>query len=77
MMRTCFFNNNPNVLNLETNLNVELEKVSQWFYAKKLSLNNEKSNFVEFHSRQRIAHKLNLSNSNTVCLLSLITILHI
>ena len=33
--------NNPSILNLETNLNVELEKVSQWLYANKLSLNIE------------------------------------
>ena len=41
---TNLFLNNPNILNLESNLNVyvELEKVNQWFYAKKLSLNIEK-----------------------------------
>ena len=27
---TNLFLNSPNILNLETNLNVELEKVSQW-----------------------------------------------
>ena len=60
------FLNSPNILNLETNLNVELEKVSQWLYANKLSLNIEKTSFVVFHSPQRrIAHKLNLSISNT------------
>ena len=32
----------------ETNLNVELEKVSQWLYANKLSLNIEKTSFVVF-----------------------------
>ena len=62
---TNFFLNNPSILNLETNLNVELEKVSQWLYANKLSLNIEKTSFVVFHSPQRrIAHKLNLSISN-------------
>ena len=35
-------------------------------YANKLSLNIEKTSFVVFHSPQRrIAHKLNLSISNT------------
>ena len=58
------FLNNPNILNLETKLNVELEKVSQWLFANKLSLNIEKTSFVVFHSPQRIAHKLNLSISN-------------
>ena len=59
---TNLFLNNPNILNLEINLNVELGKVSQWLYANKLSLNIEKTSFVVFHSPQRrIAHKLNLS----------------
>ena len=61
---TNLFFNNPNILNLETILNVELEKVSQWLYANKLSLNIEKNSFVVFHSPQRIAHKLNLSISS-------------
>ena len=60
MIQICFFNNNPNILNLENILNVELEKVNQWFYANKLSLNIEKNSFGAFHSQQRIAHKLNL-----------------
>ena len=59
------FLNNPNILNLESKLNVELEKVSHWLFANKLSLNIEKTSFVVFHSPQRrIAHKLNLSISN-------------
>ena len=39
---TNLFLNNPNILNLETKLNVELEKMSQWIFANKLSLNIEK-----------------------------------
>ena len=63
---TNLFVNSPNILNLETNLNLELDKVSQWLYANKLSLNIEKTSFVVFHSPQRrIAHKLNLRISNT------------
>ena len=31
-----------NILNLETSLNVELKKVSQWLYANKVSLKIEK-----------------------------------
>ena len=62
---TNLFLNNSNILNLETNLNVELEKVSQWLYANKLSLNIEKTSFVVFHSLQRrIDHRLNLRISN-------------
>ena len=63
---TNLFLDSPNILNLETNLNVELGKGSQWLYGNKLSLNIEKTSFVIFHSPQkRIAHKLNLSISNT------------
>ena len=57
---------NPNILNLETDLNIELEKVSQWLYANKLYLNTDKTNFVVFHSPQRrIMHNMNLRISNT------------
>ena len=60
------FLNNHNILNLETDLNIELEKVSQWLYANKLSLNIDKTNFVVFHSPQRrIMHNMNLRISNT------------
>ena len=63
---TNLFLNNPNILNLETDLNIELEKVSQWLYANKLSLNSDKTNFVVFHSPQRrIMHNMNLRISNT------------
>ena len=62
---TNLFFNNPNFLNFETILCVELEKVSQWLYANKLSLNIEKNSFVVFHSLQRgIAHTLNPSISS-------------
>ena len=59
---TNLFLDNTNILSLETNLSVELDKVSQWLFANKLSLNIEKTSFVVFHSPQRrIAHKLNLN----------------
>ena len=62
---TNLFLNNPNILNLETKLNLELEKVSQWLFANKLPFNIKKTSFVVFHSPQRrIARKLNLSISN-------------
>ena len=62
---TNLFFNNPNILNLETILNVELEKVSQWLYANKLSLNIDKTSFVVFYSPQRrIAHLGLIFDSN-------------
>lgn len=50
---TNLFLNNTNILNLEANLNVELEKVSPWLYTNKLSLDIDKTSFVVFHSSQR------------------------
>ena len=40
---TNLFLNNPNIFNLDTILNVEWEKVSQWFYGNELSMNVEKN----------------------------------
>ena len=45
---TNLFLDNTNILNLETNLNVELDKVRQWLFANKLSLNTEKTSFVVY-----------------------------
>ena len=45
--------NNKNLQNLNSNLNIELEKVSHWLSGNKLSLNIEKTGFVVFHSPQR------------------------
>ena len=39
---TNLFLNKPYILNLENNLSVELDKVSQWLYANNLSLTIEK-----------------------------------
>ena len=39
---TNLFFNNPNILNLETILNVELEKVTQWLFANKLKGSGQK-----------------------------------
>ena len=73
---TNLFLSNCNILNLETNLNVELEEVSQWLYTNRSSLNVEKTSFVVFHSPQRIiAYKLNLVSP--MCLLNLIIKLNI
>ena len=56
---TNLFLNNRYILNLETNLNVKLEKVSQWLFTNKLSLNIEKTSFLVLHSPQgRIALKV-------------------
>ena len=52
---TNLFLNKPYILNLENNLRVELDKVSQWLYANNLSLTVEKKNSLclVFHYPQR------------------------
>ena len=46
-------------------LNIELEKVSHWLSANKLSLNIKKASFVVFHCTQKkILHQVNLQISN-------------
>jgi hypothetical protein len=48
---TVFYSANPNDKNTENILNKELEKVSCWLAANKLSLNVKKSNFLHFHKK--------------------------
>ena len=46
-------------------MNIELEKVSHWLSANKLSLNIKKNSFVVFHCPQKkILHQVNLQISN-------------
>ena len=62
---TNLFLNDRSILNLETNLNIELKNVGHWLYANKLSLNIEKTSSVVFYSPQRrISHTMNFSISN-------------
>ena len=49
---TNLFLNNRKILNLETNLNVELEKIGQGLYANKLSLNIERTALWYFTLRK-------------------------
>ena len=44
---------NDNLRTLELTVNNELEKVSEWLNANKLTLNVKKSNYVTFHPRQK------------------------
>ena len=46
---TVYYSADPSDDNTETVLNRELEKVSSWLAANKLSLNVKKSNFLHFH----------------------------
>ena len=49
---------------LEVNLNIQLNRVNEWLYANKLTLNIEKSNFVLFHPLQK---KENFSVNLKIC----------
>ena len=46
---TVFYSADPTDTSTENTLNIELEKVSCWLAANKLSLNVKKSNFLHFH----------------------------
>ena len=62
---TNLFLSDNNVQSLEFKLNIELEKMSHWLSANKLSLNIEKTSFVVFHCPQKkILHQVNLQISN-------------
>jgi hypothetical protein len=47
------FCKNRCLLELETNINIELSNIDTWLCANKLSLNVEKSNFLIFHPYQK------------------------
>ena len=62
---TNLFLSDNNVQSLEFKLNIELETVSHWLSANKLSLNIKKTSFVVFHCPQKkILHQVNLQISN-------------
>ena len=59
------FCKNRCLLELETNINIELSNIDTWLCANKLSLNVEKSNFLIFHPYQKnILTDLKLSVRN-------------
>ena len=62
---TVFYSANPNDKNTENILNKELEKVSCWLAANKLSLNVKKSNFLHFHKGNSCKIPLNLILNGT------------
>jgi hypothetical protein len=62
---TVFYSADPSDENTEEILNNELEKVSCWLSANKLSLNVKKSNFLHFHYGKTNKKKLNIKINNT------------
>lgn len=64
---TNLFLNDCSLINLETKLNVELQKVYDWLCANKLSLNIDKTNYVLFHPPQKkIKHTLIVKISSQI-----------
>ena len=51
---TNFYNESSDLLNIHKIVNRELRKVRKWLEANRLAVNSEKTNFVTFHSQQRI-----------------------
>ena len=63
---TVFYSADPNDPNTEKILNDELEKVSCWLAANKLSLNVKKSNFLHFHQGKSAKVPIKLKINNTL-----------
>ena len=61
---TVFYSGDPSDKNTEKNLNTELEKVSCWLAANKLSLNVKKSNFLHFHYGKTPKETLHIKINN-------------
>jgi len=58
---------NANLINLFTNLNIELTIIGDWYDVNKLALNADKCNYIVFSPRQRtndINKKINQFNLN-------------
>ena len=63
---TVFYSADPKDVNTENILNQELEKVSCWLAANKLSLNVKKSNFLHFHRGNSPKTSLQLKINGTL-----------
>ena len=63
---TVYYSADPKDGNTEQILNDELEKVSCWLAANKLSLNVKKSNFLHFHYGRSEKKKLEIKINNTL-----------
>ena len=62
---TVFYSADPSDEKTEEILNTELEKVSCWLAANKLSLNVKKSNFLHFHYGKKQKKEVNIKINNT------------
>ena len=62
---TVFYSADPSNINTEDILNTELEKVSCWLAANKLSLNVKKSNFLHFHLGKLKKRSIDLKINDT------------
>ena len=63
---TVYYSADPSDENTEKILNTELEKVSCWLAANKLSLNVKKSNFLHFHYGKTEKKALQIKINNTL-----------
>ena len=63
---TVFYSADPSDDRTEQILNTELEKVSSWLAANKLSLNVKKSNFLHFHYGRSQKKKLEIKINGTL-----------
>lgn len=57
---TCLFLSDKDPLRLQTTLNLELDKISNWLVCNKLTLNVSKSNFILFYGKHNKLKDFNL-----------------
>jgi len=57
---TNLFYHNKSIQLLEQTVNTELDSLSDWFTANKLSLNIDKTNFILFKSVNKIYHQISI-----------------
>ena len=59
---TSLFSSNKSLKSLEQQINKELDNISEWLTANKLTLNVSKSNFIIFHNKaNKTKHSLDLN----------------
>ena len=63
---TNLFYNHKDLCQATSVINIELNKISVWFRANKLSLNASKTNYIIFHPHQKPAPKIDLFINNQV-----------
>ena len=63
---TSVITNDPDLMNFERNLNLNFRIVKEWFYSNLLSLNIDKTSYMQFTSKNKNLHNINIEYDNTI-----------